>query len=67
MPRWSVDIIRKRAEHLGEVDAPDDAAAIKLAAEVFDIPVERQNRILVTTFGSECAGLITATILRELR
>jgi len=22
MPRWSVDIIRKRAEHLGEVDAP---------------------------------------------
>jgi hypothetical protein len=24
MPRWSVDIIRKRAEHLGEVDAPDE-------------------------------------------
>jgi hypothetical protein len=47
MPRWSVDIIRKRAEHLGEVDAPDEAAAIKRAAEVFDIPPERQNRISV--------------------
>src|SRR5262249_14986750 len=31
MPRWSVDIIRKRAEHLGEVDAPDEQAAIKRA------------------------------------
>ena len=41
MPRWSVDIIRKRAEHLGEVDAPDEQAAIKRAAEVFDIPPER--------------------------
>jgi hypothetical protein len=34
MPRWSVDIIRKRAEHLGEVDAPDEQAAIKRAAEL---------------------------------
>ena len=29
---WSVDILRKRAEHLGEVDAPDEQAAIKRAA-----------------------------------
>jgi len=29
MPRWSVDIIRKKAEHLGTVEAPDDKAAIK--------------------------------------
>jgi hypothetical protein len=43
MPRWSVDIIRKRAEHLGEVDAPDERSAIKREAEVFDIPPERQN------------------------
>jgi hypothetical protein len=35
MLRWSVDIIRKRAERLGEVDAPDEQAAIKRAAEVF--------------------------------
>jgi hypothetical protein len=48
MPRWSVDIIRKRAEHLGEVEAPDEKAAIKKAAELFDIPPERQNRITVT-------------------
>jgi len=48
---WSVDIIRKRAEHLGEVDAPDEQAAIKRAAEVFGIPPERQNRISVRRLG----------------
>ena len=47
MPLWSVDIIRKRAEHLGEVEAPDERGALKKAAEVFDIPPERQNRITV--------------------
>jgi hypothetical protein len=46
--RWSVDIIRKRAEHLGEVEAKDEAEAIKKAAETFGIPAERQNRITVT-------------------
>jgi hypothetical protein len=51
MPRWSVDIIRKRAEHLGEVDAPDEQAAITRAVEVFDIPVERHNRISVRKIG----------------
>ena len=51
MPRWSADIIRKRAEHLAEVDAPDEQAAIKRAAEVFDIPPERQNRISVRRIG----------------
>jgi hypothetical protein len=45
MPRWSVDIIRKRAEHLGEVEAKDEADAIARAGKLFDIPVERQNRI----------------------
>jgi hypothetical protein len=34
MPRWSVDIIRHRAEHLGTVEAPNQAAAIKKAADV---------------------------------
>ena len=31
MPRWSVDIIRKRAEHLGEVEAPDERSARECA------------------------------------
>ena len=47
MPRWSVDIIRKHVEHLGEVEAPEEHAAIKEAAEEFHIPPERQNRISV--------------------
>jgi hypothetical protein len=47
MPRWRVDIIRKRAEHLGTVEAANAEEAVKGAAKRFDIPPERQNRIAV--------------------
>ena len=45
MPRWRVDIIRKRAEHLGTVEAATEKEAIEKAAERFEIPPERRNRI----------------------
>ena len=45
MPRWRVDIIRKRAEHLGTIEAANEKEAIEKAAKEFDIPPERQNRI----------------------
>jgi hypothetical protein len=62
VPRWSVDIICKRAEHLGEVEAPDERSAIKKAAEVFDIPPERQNRMTVTKITKLThSGLISLT------
>jgi hypothetical protein len=32
MPLWSVDIIRKRAEHLGTVEAKDETHALAKAA-----------------------------------
>ena len=38
MPRWAMDIIRRRAEHLGTVEAPDEKAAIEKAAEMFSTP-----------------------------
>jgi hypothetical protein len=47
MPRWRVDIIRKRVEHLGTVEAANANEAKKIAAKEFDIPPERQNRIAV--------------------
>ena len=47
MPRWSVDIIRKRAERLGTIEAANEKEAIEKAAKEFDIPPERQNRIVV--------------------
>ena len=47
MPRWRVDIIRKRAEHLGTVEAANERQAIEKAAKEFEIPPERQNRIVV--------------------
>jgi hypothetical protein len=48
MPRWRVDIIRKRADHLGTVEAKNEADAIAAAAESFEIGPERWNRISVT-------------------
>jgi hypothetical protein len=47
MARWRVDIIRKRAEHLGTVEAATEKEAIEKAAERFDIPPDRRNRIAV--------------------
>jgi hypothetical protein len=40
-------IVHLCAEHLGEVEAPDERSAIKKAAEEFNIPPERQDRISV--------------------
>jgi hypothetical protein len=45
--RWRVDIIRKRAERLGTIEAATEKEAIEKAAKEFDIPLERQNRIAV--------------------
>ena len=47
MPRWRVDIIRKRAEHLGTIEAANEPEAIQKAIKHFEIPPERQNRITV--------------------
>jgi hypothetical protein len=48
MPRWRVDILRKVLATLGTVEAPDEKSAIAKAAEYFNIPPARQNRIVVT-------------------
>jgi hypothetical protein len=47
MARWRVDIIRKRAEHLGTVEASNANEAIREAIKRFEIPPERQNRIVI--------------------
>jgi hypothetical protein len=52
-PRWRVDIIRKRAEHLGTVDAATEKEAIEKAAERFEIPPDRRNRIAVQKMGKD--------------
>ena len=48
MARWSVDIIRKRAEHLGTVVANTEKQAIAAAIKRFEIEPARQNRIAVS-------------------
>jgi hypothetical protein len=47
MTRWRVDIIRRRTEHLGTVEAATEKEAIEKAAKEFEIPPERKNRITV--------------------
>jgi hypothetical protein len=53
MPRWRVDIIRKRAEHPGTVEAAIEREAIEKAAGRFDIPPDRRNRIAVQKIGKD--------------
>ena len=48
MPRWSVDLIRKRAEHLGTVTAATEKEAIAVAVKRFEIEPARQNRVAVS-------------------
>ena len=45
--RWRVDYIGKVLMTLGSVGAPDEASAIAQAAELYNIPPTRQNRIVV--------------------
>jgi hypothetical protein len=52
MPRWRVDIIRRRAEHLGTVETATEKEAIEKAAERL-IPPERRNRIAVQKMGKD--------------
>jgi hypothetical protein len=46
--RWSIDIIRKKGEDLGVVEAPSQREAYLKAIEAFGISPERQNRIIVS-------------------
>jgi hypothetical protein len=53
MTRWRIDIIRKRAEHLGTVEAFNEKDAIEKAAKEFDIPPERRNRLVAQKIGAK--------------
>jgi hypothetical protein len=46
MPRWSVDLIRARTQHLGTVVAKDEKEAIAAAIKQFEIEPARRNRIV---------------------
>ena len=48
MATWSVDMIRKRGEHLGSVEAATEKEAIEKAAKEFHIAPAPRSRIAVT-------------------
>jgi hypothetical protein len=47
MPRWRVDILRKHAEHLGIVTAPNAQEALNRAASLFQIEPSRFNKLMI--------------------
>jgi hypothetical protein len=48
MVRWSVDLIRNRAQRLGTVVANTEKEAIAVAIKQFEIEPAHQNRVAVT-------------------
>jgi hypothetical protein len=48
LPRWSVRLLRKRAELLGVVYAPDEASAIDAAVAEFKLTDEQRKRLSLT-------------------
>ena len=47
MPRWRVDYLGKKGQHLGTVEATDERSAIAEAAKEFNISPARQLKIAV--------------------
>lgn len=48
MPRWRIDIIRKHAEHLGTVTAPNAQEALHRASSLFRIKPDRYSKVIIT-------------------
>ena len=48
MPRWRVDIIRKKAEHLGIVTAHNAQQALHRAASLFQIEPDQYSKFVIT-------------------
>ena len=44
---WRVSLIRKRAQYLGTVDAPNERAAEAAAVAEFDLSDEQRRRLVV--------------------
>jgi hypothetical protein len=52
MARWRVDILRKRSDHLGMVEADTEKEAIEKAIKLFNIGPELEFKITVQKAGS---------------
>jgi hypothetical protein len=53
MARWSVDLVRNRAQRLGTVVAKTEKEAIAVAIKRFKIEPVHQNRITVTKISNK--------------
>ena len=53
MARWSVDLIRNRAQRLGTVVANTEKEAIAVAIKQFEIEPVHQSRIAITKISNK--------------
>ena len=67
MVRWSVDLIRNRAQRLGTVVANTEKEAIAVAIKQFEIEPAHQNRIAVTKIRSTDESAISIEARRAPR
>jgi hypothetical protein len=48
MARWRVDIIGKRPQHIGTVDAASEREAIEAAIKLFRVEPALRNKLMAT-------------------
>jgi hypothetical protein len=65
MPRWRVDVLRKRAEHLGIVTAPNAQEALIRAASLFRIEPAKYSKLMITKIEEHHVKLSAAAQDRE--
>ncbi len=49
MPRWRVDYLGKKLQHLGTVEAADEKSTIEEAMKTFHITPARRFKLVVTS------------------
>ena len=59
MPRWRVDILRKKTEHLGIVTAPNAHDALNRAASLFRIEPAEYSKLMISKIEEHELGRYT--------
>jgi 1,2-phenylacetyl-CoA epoxidase PaaB subunit len=53
MPRWRVDIIGKKSQHVGTIEAESEREALAEAIKHFEIRPALRSKIAVTKIGTK--------------
>jgi hypothetical protein len=48
MPRWRIDLIGKKLQHVGTIEADNEKQAIEGAAKLFNLDAGRRSKLVAT-------------------